>query len=309
MSVTETKVPADRQVLFLTPIRSSQQARSRKKKMELSGKKFRMYSETPKFCRKHGIALLYFEKDILKCARFSRINCNSWRCPDCAKIKAAQVKNLIKEVIMLNNLGYFLTLTLDPGKIPCKCLPQGDNLTHKYITKLFNTLLTNLRRKYSGLKYVWVVEFQANGNAHLHILLDKRLDINNVRIIWTRIGGGHIMKIEQVRSLIGIASYLSNYIVKGIKHVEASSNLHYFEKRYAISRSCIRTVKSTRSINPGGTISDLQQQLDNYGLNEVYNLLQSDQFADGEEIIFVPNPPGSPLRTVGGQESPSSAHS
>lgn len=45
--------------------------------------------------------------------------------------------------------------------------------------------------KSSGLKlkYVWVVEFQDNGNAHLHILINQFLPIEVLRKLWVHVGG------------------------------------------------------------------------------------------------------------------------
>lgn len=286
MSVTVTNEPSDRTVLYLTPIRSSQQARINKAKQNLRGKKFRQRSDTPKFCKKHGMAFLHFQQGKLTKAELVRIPCNSWTCPACAVIKAIKAKYLIKEVAILNNLLYFLTLTLDPSLIPPEFLPEGDNLTHKYITHKFNVLLTNLRRKYKHIKYVWVVEFQKNGNAHLHILLDQRIDIDLVRTIWTRIGGGHIMRIEKVQSLTGIANYLSNYIVKSINDNNANHSLHYFERRYSISQSCIRPQKSLEPLITNQSSLDVSRILSKLGLHEVYNRLQHGTFADGEVIEF-----------------------
>jgi len=286
MSVTGNNVPAERRVLFLTPIRSSQQARINKAKQNLRGKKFRQRSDTPSFCKKHGMAFVHFEQGKPTKAELVRIPCNSWTCPACAITKAIKAKYLIKEVAILNNLLYFLTLTLDPAHIPPEYIPEGDNLTHKYITQKFNVLLTNLRRKYKQIKYVWVVEFQQNGNAHLHILLDQRIDIDLVRTIWTRIGGGHIMRIERVKSLSGIANYLSNYIVKSINDNADSHNLHYFERRYSISQSCNRPNKTLEPLIVDDSSLGVARLLSKLGLYEVYNRLQHGTFADGEVVEF-----------------------
>lgn len=40
---------------------------------------------------------------------------------------------------------------------------------------------TKLRRKQEGLKYIWVLEFQGNGNIHYHILTNLKIDIDTNR--------------------------------------------------------------------------------------------------------------------------------
>lgn len=259
--------------LFLTNIRTFQQYASpeeiAKSKLALSlararkrGQPFKVKDKPPRFCRSYRIAFVNFSKGQLKDIQFTSVACKSWTCPACNAVKAMSVKYKLREVIIKNNLLYFLTLTLDPSLIPEKYTSARQNHTHKYITKLFNHFITVLKRKsfqyfnkskntwetYSNtnekekLKYVWVMEFQKNGNAHLHILLNQYLPIDIVREIWTHVGGGHIMKVENVKSLNGISYYLTDYIVKGIKHDSTEqSGFKYFERRYSISKSCDRT--------------------------------------------------------------------
>ena len=237
------------QFLFLTNNRSIQQASKNIQlaKQKLRGKKFRIRKNKPNFCRNNKIALLKINNKSITEAKFKRIPCNSWTCPDCSIKKALVIKYYFREVIELNKLKYFLTLTLDPTKIPAE---YKDN-THKYITKIFNHFLTILRRNkeiksQQKLKYVWVIEFQKNGNAHMHILLNNYLNIRTVRKLWQHVGGGIQMKIEKVDSLAGISNYISDYIVKGIKgeFEEKSYGFKYFERRYSISKSCIRPPKN-----------------------------------------------------------------
>jgi hypothetical protein len=90
-----------------------------------------------------------------------------------------------------------------------------------------------------------VIEFQKNGNAHMHILLNNYLPIRIVRKLWQHVGGGIQMNVKKVQTLIGISNYISDYIVKGIKGEfdEKDYGFKYFERRYSISKSCIRPKK------------------------------------------------------------------
>lgn len=181
-------------------------------------------------------------------------------------------------------MQYFLTLTLDPKVIP----DQYKDRTQKYITDLFNTLLTNIRRKLKGkeiLKYVWVMEFQQlnTHNAHMHIALNTRLDIREVRKIWTRIGGAVQMRVDPIRNIISTSYYMSKYMTKSVADIE-SSRMYHFEKRYAISQSCIRPDRTAKSYHPELEVIDKVEELKKEKLFWVYTMLAKDQFVHGEVI-------------------------
>src|SRR3989338_1243650 len=232
-------VARDSETLCLTPFRSFQKDRLNGSKEYLKGRFFAMRSRPSTFCRQNKSMLLHYENGKISHATFLRIPCRSWTCPDCAPIKTHRVTALLKDIIIRNDMKYFLTLTLDPANIPSEYLVP-ENQTHKYITKLFNSLLSNIRLIEKDLRYVWVIEFQRNGNAHMHIVLNTRLDIVQVRKIWTRIGGGPQSRVMQIRDLVSIAAYLAKYVGKSL--LGSIGNLHYFERRYSISHYCIRPI-------------------------------------------------------------------
>lgn len=272
------------QTLCLTLNRSSQQERPYLPKSLYKDKLFSIRGRPPRFCRRNNIAFLHYVSNALQRITYRRLPCGSWTCPDCAPRKATAVASLLREIIVCNEMKYFLTLTLTPNAIPESYI-QPTNRTHKYITKLFNTLLTNLRRKTSDLRYVWVVEFQKNGNAHLHIALNTRLNIVDVRAIWVRIGGGQQCRVERIKSRYGIAVYITKYLTKGL--ITSIGNLHYFERRYSISRSCIRPVlEKAGALYPDLSGIDLRRKVAKDGLTGVYNRLVLGDFTDGETVII-----------------------
>lgn len=271
--------------ICLTNNRSFQQnvEKIKESKKRLKGKKFRIRINKPAFCRSRAIALIETNENKVNKIKYTGIPCNFWTCPDCCIKKALQVKYLLRDVIKLNNLNCFLTLTLDPKKIPTDYIDD----THKYITKIFNHFITILKRHKVNksnleLKYVWVIEFQKNGNAHMHILFNKFLPIKVIRSLWLHVGGGVQMKAEQADSLIGISNYISDYIVKGIKgeFEDKPYGFRYNQKRYSISRSCIRPNKrSYLKI----TIKEQLTSFPKLYLSQVYNTLNN----LGDEDIIV----------------------
>ncbi len=271
------------ETLFLTYIRTSQQHDIgeiiKKSRRKLRGKTFSVRRNPPSFCKRNSIMFLRKVNSKFIKADIKKIKCNSWTCPSCNVDKAIKAKYLIRDVIIVNDLHNFLTLTLDPNKVPPEYLSEFNNNTHKYITKIFNAFLVSLKRnkvyKDQKIKYLWVIEFQKNGNAHLHILFNLLPHINNVREIWERVGGGVIMKVLKIKSQAGISNYIGNYIVKGIKGAVMYRNtFKFFEKRYSISRSCTRPANSVTEYLPDFTLTEKLNSLKTPKLNNLrYDLI------------------------------------
>ncbi len=272
----DTDIVSEPALLYLTNYRSFQQKLDyslkkyiKETKLEMRGKLFQIRSVPPRFCGAYKSAKMRVTGNQLLEVIFSKIPCNSWTCPVCCIRKAIRLKYWLRQIIELNNLDRFITFTLDPKKIPM----EYQNNTHKYITKLFNHFLTVLRRKkYSywmesqqkmfyfdlskaneKLKYVWVIEFQKKThNAHMHILTNQWLPAVVIRKIWEDVGGGTQMKLEPVRSIKGISNYITDYLVKGIKdtpeNVSEGSGFKYFERRYSVSKSCIKPEKKLNEL-------------------------------------------------------------
>src|SRR5438270_3056637 len=99
-------------------------------------------------------------------SRFIRLDCKTWGCAHCGPKRAKRYKAAIRAVAEREQLNKFLTLTLDPAKI------KGSPV--RYLRRVFNKFRVYLLRKYGkSIKYIAVLEFQKNGNPHLHVLVDR----------------------------------------------------------------------------------------------------------------------------------------
>jgi hypothetical protein len=67
------------------------------------------------------------------------------------------------------------------------------------------------RKFRKSLDFIGVLEFQENGNAHLHVLLGQYIPQKWLSIAWQSIGGGKIMDIRQVH-VHRVSAYLSVYL-------------------------------------------------------------------------------------------------
>lgn len=61
----------------------------------------------------------------------------------------------------------------------------------KYDRLLFS-LIEKLVYRYGKFNYVWRLEFQKNGNAHWHLLIDKSIDWKIVRGVWNKLQKIHV---------------------------------------------------------------------------------------------------------------------
>jgi hypothetical protein len=64
---------------------------------------------------------------------------------------------------------------------------------------MLNQFITELSKRYIGLRYIWRAEKQSNGNIHFHFLVNKYIDWNFARHIWVRIldKEGYLKKYQE----------------------------------------------------------------------------------------------------------------
>ena len=138
--------------------------------------------------------------------RFFRVNCKSWNCSYCGPRRAKRYKRAIREAAEALALQRLLTLTLDPAKI------EGDPV--QYLSRLFAMLRVYLGRKYrTPIQYIRILEFQKNGNPHLHILIDRYIAREWIQAAWVAVGGGRMVDIRYV-DVHRVSRYLSKYLTK-----------------------------------------------------------------------------------------------
>lgn len=76
-------------------------------------------------------------------------------------------RNKINRLIASNpDLDKFITLT------------YSGSVSMEESKKHLSYFFTKLRRKQEGLKYIWILEFQGNGNIHYHVLTNFKIKID-----------------------------------------------------------------------------------------------------------------------------------
>src|SRR5260221_1627039 len=139
---------------------------------------------------------------------YAALFCKSYRCDRCRKPKLKKVRKRISEVAEEHKLTRMVTLTLDPKRIPKPYRKRTD----RYIRECWRKMRVLLAREFEGsLPFVGVLEFQKNGNAHLHLLVGRYIAQKWLSLAWQSVGGGRHVDIRFV-DVHRVAAYLSPYL-------------------------------------------------------------------------------------------------
>jgi len=150
--------------------------------------------------------------------------CQSYRCKRCQAPKLKKVRARIAQIATEHKLTRMATLTLDPKRIP-----KGQR-TDRYLRECWRKMRVSLAREFGeSIKFVGVLEFQKNGNAHLHLLIGRYISQRWLSDAWASIGGGRIVDIRYV-DVHRVSAYLSAYLAGG----KVSETLKLLPKRARI---------------------------------------------------------------------------
>lgn len=139
--------------------------------------------------------------------RFFKVTCKCWDCPRCGPRKAGKVRRSIGKAAEQHKLNTLLTLTLDSSKL------SGKEST-RYINEVFADFRIYMKRRLGiNPKYIRVLEYQARGTAHLHVLLNCYITQSWISDVWAALGGGKIVDIRRV-DMHRASHYLSKYLTK-----------------------------------------------------------------------------------------------
>ncbi|WP_148869737.1 rolling circle replication-associated protein [Tenacibaculum adriaticum] len=125
-----------------------------------------------------------------------------------------------------DNYLSFVTLTL----------PSKQVHTDAVLRKSLIAFIDNLRKTYGVRYYIWKAEAQQNGNIHFHLLIDKFIDYQQIRLLWNRQIGklGYIEAYVENRKNEGFI-YKEFYYKKG-KKIKAKKTYHEQKQVYNIEK-------------------------------------------------------------------------
>ena len=135
--------------------------------------------------------------------------CGSYRCNRCRGPKLKKMRARLAQIASEHKLTRMVTLTLDPKRLS----KQDRERTDRYIRDCWRKMRVLLARKHEGksLPFVGVLEFQKNGNAHLHVLVGQYIAQKWLSVAWQSIGGGRHVDIRFV-DVHRVSAYLSPYL-------------------------------------------------------------------------------------------------
>ena len=162
----------------------------------------------------------------------SRLLCQCYRCERCRPRKLRRVRSRIADIATEKKLLRFVTLTLDPKKIP------EEERSDKYLRETWRKMRVLLARRFgSSIHFVAVLEFQKSGIAHLHVLVGVYIPQEWLSSAWQSVGGGKIVDIRYV-DVHRIAGYLTRYLA-GDKVEHTLSLLPVRARIFSCSRSIL----------------------------------------------------------------------
>lgn len=154
------------------------------------------------------------------------ITCKSWKCPSCAARKLLKYYHRLKR----RNWHTMVTLTFK------------ENLQDpKKASKVWNRFRTRLMQLYR-FDYARILEFQARGAIHYHVLIDRYIPHKSVTLlgahslpgiqdIWTQAGGGFAYSTRIQRSA---NSYAVKYLTKSAEHLPPKTRIFNFSRTVSI---------------------------------------------------------------------------
>lgn len=133
-----------------------------------------------------------------------RIFCNQWNCVSCGPKRAERLRDEILREADKHGLNVTLDLTLGEA---IDVHPANSFRTLKQVWKKFRLSIN--RQPGKKPEFIWVVGVNEMGVAHLHLLINKRIDQERVSRLWQRCGGGPIVYLQKVRQVLNRADYMA----------------------------------------------------------------------------------------------------
>lgn len=145
-----------------------------------------------------------------------RLMCRTYRCANCGSKKLRRARARIAEIASQRKLLRFVTLTLDPKRIP------PNTASDRYLRETWREMRVLLARRFhQSIDFIAVLEFQKSGIAHLHVLVGVFIPQQWLSESWQAVGGGRIVDIRYV-DVHRIAGYLTAYLAgEKVRHTLA----------------------------------------------------------------------------------------
>lgn len=142
--------------------------------------------------------------------------CGQWDCYCCGYRMRMNLVEEVEELVKARpEMRRFLTLTLDPKKLPPDVRNDEKALTD-HLMNSWRKFRVYIEREYGDFSFVWVKE-QGEENEkhwHLHLLVSRYIEQEWISEAWSAVGGGEVVDIRRVDRCEKVAHYLGKYLTK-----------------------------------------------------------------------------------------------
>ena len=149
-----------------------------------------------------------------------RPRCKSWRCPGCAKINAQKVvlraANGSEVMQSRGAVLDFVTVTSHEKLDPAASLAV--------LPKAWNKLNRRMSREAASHEYLAIPEQHKDGRWHLHAIVTAKLPKKWWKDNARQCGLGYQSDVQEVRTLGGVAYYVSKYVSKTLENPNLPKN-------------------------------------------------------------------------------------
>ena len=156
------------------------------------------------------------------------LDCDSWRCPECAD-KMVRLHQLRIIEACKNTIGgkwSFLTLTAHEKW-------RGHDASLANLQQGWRKLTERLRRLNGTRHYVLIHERHDDGTLHVHMLYNGNVSTRWLKDNARQCGMGHQAKSERLKDAAAAGHYVSKYVTKSVSQGDAFP-LRFKRVRYSV---------------------------------------------------------------------------
>jgi len=174
--------------------------------------------------------------------------CGQWDCYCCGyRMRMNLVEEIERLVKRRPEMRRFLTLTLDPSKLPDEVQGDDEAIT-AHLMETWRKFRVYIQREYGDFSFVWVKERgeENQDHWHLHVLVSRYMDQSWISRAWSAVGGGEVVDIRRVNRCEKVGHYLGKYLTKN-----ALSGFPDGVQRYGTSEDIELDVRGSESSERG----------------------------------------------------------
>jgi len=150
--------------------------------------------------------------------------CGRWPCPTCSP----QRRRRLEAELVAGKPITFFTLTWDASR------PETRERARQIMGEKWKLLTARIRRRWPAAEFEWgvVVERFKNGYPHFHILCRAPyIPQPWLSDQWEKLVGARVVDIRKVKTLHGLAKYLTKYLSKSPERI-GTGKRYWFSQGY-----------------------------------------------------------------------------